>query len=78
MKVETKLVLPMINKVWQEWRRDFDPRVVSRSSYSEFRHIMQSQYGIFLVIKGGPGFPVVHNVDIVDEKKYTLFLLRWS
>lgn len=79
MKVSTKEVLPVINRAWCQWREDRQD-VAPPQRFTRFREYLLSEHGIELEISSDGGLfpPIARTVNVVDDKKYTLFLLKWS
>ena len=81
MKVEVESILPTVNKVYLEWRKECGPEMPTKNLSVKFARMMKSQYGVLLSIKDGSKFPIMYEIDeieIVDEKKYMMFLLKWA
>jgi len=77
MKAEVKLILPIVNKVYREWREGYGPVVITKNLSAKFARMMKSQYGVSLNFKSESQIQV-RGIKIVDEGKYIMFLLRWS
>lgn len=77
MKAEVKSILPIVNKVYREWREGHGPVVITKNLSAKFARMMTSQYGVSLDFKG-ESQGMVRGIEIVDEGKYIMFLLRWS
>lgn len=77
MKAEVKSILPIVNKVYREWREGYGPVVITKNLSAKFARMMKSQYGVSLDFKSESQIQV-RDIKIVDEGKYIMFLLRWS
>ena len=77
MKAEVKLILPIVNKVYREWREGYGPVVITKNLSAKFARMMKSQYGVSLNFKSESQIQV-RGIKIVDEGKYIMFLLRWT
>ena len=77
MKVDVKSILLMVNKVYREWRNGYGPVVITKNLSAKFARMMKSQYGVSLNFKSESQF-MVRGIEIVDEGKYIMFLLKWS
>jgi hypothetical protein len=79
MKAEVKLILPIVNKVYREWREGYGPVVITKNLSAKFARMMKSQYGVLLSIKDGSMYRIMYEIDeieIVDEKKYMMFFFN--
>ena len=77
MKAEVNSILPIVNKVYREWRKGYGPVVITKNLSAKFARMMKSQYGVSLNFKDESQIRV-RDIEIVDEGKYIMYLLRWS
>jgi hypothetical protein len=73
MTVNTKEILPIVNKAFRAWRNEHPDHIID--GYTEFTDMLQQEHGIDLSIEGKQ-FPLAHINGITDEKKYMMFLPR--
>ena len=77
MKAEVKSILPIVNKVYREWRKGYGPVIIRKNLSAKFARMMKSQYGVSLNFESEAQV-IVRDIEIVDEGKYIMLLLRWS
>jgi len=56
---------------WRSWRQE----PLTGSKYVYFDMVVKDRYGIQLYQQHGTGWT---GFDVIDEQKFTMFLLRWG
>lgn len=72
---DNKGVYTALNKAWDAWHAQLN----EGAKYIEFDVMSREVYGLRIIFDGDGYFEKreVTGVEVVDEHKYAIFLLRW-